>query len=1006
MTIRRKTLLTVAVTIAGLMAVVYLTTSTVFLGGFARVEENDTRQHVARAIEAVADSVAKIDFTTRDWAGWDDTYKYIYDGNKAYEDANLTAQALGVNGLQMNLILYITPSGEMRFGTGLDLKEEKKVPIPAGVSDHIFRGSLLLDHRHEQSSVGGILMLPAGPMLVASRPILTNEKRGPIRGVLIFGRYLDDAAVAELARITHLALHLHRFDDAQLPEDFQSARAPLSRQGAVLVRPLSRETVAGYTVLKDIYGQTAMILRVDVPRSIYEQGRVTTYYFLLDILGVGIGLGAVTLLLLDKLWLSRLARQASERRFQELFENANDVVFTADLNWCLTSMNRAAERLTGYTREEALHQSVGKILPPEHLARANEMLTGLSGANGTYELEILARDGRRVPVEASIHHTYADGKPVGIQGIVRDITERKQAEVALRESEERYALAAQGANDGLWDWDLRTDRIYFSPRWKAMLGYSDDEIGTVPQEWLSRVHDDDVAHLRSELAAHGDGTTASLECEYRIRHRDGSLRWMLCRGLAVRDEQGRAYRVAGSQTDITERKRVEEQLLHDAFHDGLSGLPNRALFADRLGQAIRRADRHMDYRFAVVSLDIDRFKLVNDSLGHPAGDQLIKAIARRLELSLRATDTVARLGGDEFAILLADLAEPDDAVRVVERMQEGLAAPYNLNGHELFISASIGIVQSAREYARPEDYLGRADVAMYRAKVMGKARYVLFTPEMQSTTVALWQLETGLRQAIEQEEFRIHYQPIISLETGQMVGFEALLRWQHPQRGMVSPGEFIPVAEETGLIAPIGRWVLREAGRQAREWAARFPSTDCFITVNLSGRQLGQPDFSQEIEEMLQQTGVDPGELKLEITESVIMENVEAASAVLTRLNSLNLRISVDDFGTGYSSLAALRRFPVSTIKIDRSFVSGMTTGSENEEIVRAIVMLAHNLGMDVVAEGIETPEQLAKLKALGCEYGQGFLFSRPVDAQAASELLARGANWEYSMYTAAVQAG
>jgi len=570
-----------------------------------------------------------------------------------------------------------------------------------------------------------------------------------------------------------------------------------------------------------------------------------------------------------------------------------------------------------------------------------------------------------------------------------EIAERQRAEMALRESEERYALAVQGANDGLWDWNLKTHQFYFSTRWKSMLGYEEYEIGNSLDEYYNRVHPEDIEQVKAEMAAHLEGLSPHYESEHRMRHKDGSYCWMVSRGLAVRDANGHTYRMAGSQTDITKRKLAEEQLLHDAFHDALTGLSNRALFINRLRHTIKRAKRREDYVFAVLFLDLDRFKVINDSLGHNVGDQLLIAFVRRLEACLRSVDTVARLGGDEFVILLEDITDVCGATDVAKRIQKELALPFNLGGHEVFTTMSIGIALSTTGYHQPEELLRDADAAMYRAKSLGKARYEIFDPVLHTRALTLLQVENDLRRAVEREEFQIHYQPIVELETGKLRSFEALVRWQHPNQGLVSPAAFIPVAEETGLIVPIGYWILRSACRQLHVWQVRFPANQLLtISVNLSGKQFSQPDLIQQIDQILQETGLDARSLSLEITESMIMENDESAIATLLQLRDLGVKLSIDDFGTGYSSLGRLHHFPINVLKIDRSFVSGLGINEGNLKIIEAIVTLAHQLDMEVTAEGVEMAEQLAQLRKLKCEYGQGYFFSRPLDSQAAEALI------------------
>ena len=569
----------------------------------------------------------------------------------------------------------------------------------------------------------------------------------------------------------------------------------------------------------------------------------------------------------------------------------------------------------------------------------------------------------------------------------------KRAVELRRESEDRYALAVTGANDGIWDWNLRNGEIFYSSRWKAMLGHSEYSLISKPEEWLSRIHPEDRSQMDRDLQAHLDGIDPHFENEHRMLHRDGTYHWMLSRGMALRDSSGKAHRIAGSQTDITPGK----------VSDPLTRLPNRVLFMDRLGRLAERAKRFPSSAFAVLFVDIDHFKLINDSLGHLAGDQLLIAIAQRLERNLRASDTVsrvgegtlARFGGDEFAILLDDVKTAEDAIQAGERLIGSLSESFHIAGREVFTSASIGIVLSITGFENPNDLIRDADTAMYQAKALGRGRIEVFEPSMRDSTVARLILETDLRQGVDKNQFMNWYQLIVSLESGAIIGFEALVRWQHPTLGIVLPQEFITAAEETALILPIGRQVLQQACSHAWSWQQQHRGgVPLIVSVNLSPRQFMQKDLVEQIQEICEQTGLAPTSLKLEITEGMLVQNSELARSHLTELRSLGVRIGIDDFGTGYSSLSYLHNFPIDTLKIDRSFVSGIETEHDKIEIVRTIIVLAHSLGLDVTAEGIETVGQLNILRDLGCECGQGYYFSRPVDMPTTTDLLNGLPHW------------
>jgi diguanylate cyclase (GGDEF)-like protein/PAS domain S-box-containing protein len=584
--------------------------------------------------------------------------------------------------------------------------------------------------------------------------------------------------------------------------------------------------------------------------------------------------------------------------------------------------------------------------------------------------------------------------PVAVARISTQLAHKRSQE-ALKESEERYALAALGSNDGLWDWNIPGNEVHFSARWKSMLGFQENEISSKPEEWFDRIHDADRARVKNEITAHQNGATPHFESEHRMLHHDGTFRWMLSRGLAIRDQSGRPLRMAGSQTDITQAK----------VSDPLTGLPNRLLFIDRLNRLIKYSKRRKNHSFAVVFLDLDGFKMINDSMGHMVGDQLLVGVAERLEKCLRATDTlarlrdtytVARLGGDEFTVLLDDLKDPNDAKIAADRLMKALKPPFLLAGKEVYTSVSIGIAQSNPVYEGPDEMLRDADTAMYHAKSLGKGRYEVFDAKMRANVMARLQLETDLRHALERGEFRNFYQPIVNLASGEIAGFEALLRWQHPTRGLLGPIEFIGVVEETGLIREVGWWNLSEACRQIGEWrTASKTNRDLIISVNLSAKQFLQPNLVADIANLLREINLPPEALKLEITESTVMKDPAGAVAMLQEIKSLGVRLAIDDFGTGYSSLSYLHRFPLDTLKIDRSFISSMDDDGDGMEIARTILPMAKNLRLDVVAEGVETLEQFELLKKFNCAFGQGYYFSRPLSADGVKALMNGDLAWQ-----------
>jgi len=593
-----------------------------------------------------------------------------------------------------------------------------------------------------------------------------------------------------------------------------------------------------------------------------------------------------------------------------------------------------------------------------------------------------------LPIVGILYFTYV----TYLKNVATSASQAEQAErhlAEMQESEERFRSAFDLAPIGMALVSVDGRWLQVNQSLCKIVGYSEEEL--LKLNYQAITHPEDFAGFMYHIDEVVEGKILTHQMEKRYRHKLGHNVWVLVGVSLIRDSESNSSHLILQIQDITDRRNAEEQLVHEAFHDALTGLPNRAWFMEQLGRSLDQVKLNKDRLFAVLFLDLDRFKTINDSIGHMVGDQLLIGIAERLRHCLRPGDRIARLGGDEFTILLNGIRDANCAIEVAENIQRHVSQPFNLGGYEACTSTSIGIAFSNTDYERPEDFLRDADTAMYQAKLLGKARHVVFDKGMHVDAMNLLQLESDLRRAIDRQEFLIGYQPIVSLKTGRLSGFEALVRWQHPDRGLIRPNDFIAVAEETGFIVPIGQWVLLEACSQMRRWQKEFPVAESlYVSVNLSGKQFTHSNLVHQISRILNITGLESHSLKLEITERIVMENIEGATGILEQLRALGVELSIDDFGTGYSSLSYLHRLPIDTLKIDRSFISCMGDNNENKEIVRTIILLAQNLKMGVVAEGIETEEQLSQLRELNCHDGQGFLFSKAIGAEAASGFIER----------------
>jgi len=687
------------------------------------------------------------------------------------------------------------------------------------------------------------------------------------------------------------------------------------------------------------------------------------------------------------------ALRLETRRFEQLYENMPLAVLVADPEETIVAVNPAFEALFGFTGAEIVGRKVNELItPPERIEEASRL------SRRTFDGESVAlhsvrrrKDGTPVPVQIFGVPVTQDGEVELIYGIYVDQTEQLRAEAALRESEEKFRSLAEQSLQGIFV--IRNRMVAYANRMMAdITGFDLEEVLAFDQVQFERlIHPADRALVMASANGFKIGSGRSgVPSEYRLITKSGEIKWVLQQTRTVQFDGEPS--IEGVLVDITQRKHAEEQLLYSALHDQLTGLPNRASFHDRVELALERARGRVDSPFAVLFLDVDRFKLVNDGYGHQVGDRLLVEIAQRLRRAVRPGDTVARIGGDEFTVLIPDIAGHDEVVSVAQRIHHALSLPFSIGGEEVFTTASTGIAISSSRYESPDEILRDADIAMYHAKAEGRARHHMYDEAMHPMVLSQLHLENDLRRALDRREFRLHYQPIIDTRSGSIVACEALLRWQHPERGLLPPSEFLRLAEETGLINPIGEWVLRSGCRRARDWMHRLNGHGSpAVSINLFSRQFSQPELVVYVKELLDEHQLPPDRLQLEITESAVIDVPELAIDVMRRLRDLGVKVHIDDFGTGYSSLAYLQRFAVDTLKIDRGFIKRLGINDEGSEIVRTIIALARNLGMEALAEGIEKPEQLHLAREMGCDFAQGFLISKPLPPEEIQDLLEQG---------------
>ena len=678
----------------------------------------------------------------------------------------------------------------------------------------------------------------------------------------------------------------------------------------------------------------------------------------------------------------------SKSYLMDIINSMADSLIVINTKGTIKKVNNATIELLGYSEAELTNNRISNLVEEE----SNLNLNALIEANKfpfKCETNYITKEQKAIPVAFSMAEIISEeGKVEGMVCLARDITNRSRSQKALQEREERYSLAVEAANDGLWDYRVKKEEIYLSPRWKTMIGYEDEEIGNKMDDWYELIHPDTRETFKEQLLAYLKGIESEFEITYKIKHKDGDYRWVLCRGKVVRDKSGRADRIVGVQTDISERKQNEERLRFEAFHDRLTGLLNRNYLFDRLAQLIETA-QDKDTMFALMLLDVNRFKRIENSLGHFDADRILIEIGQRISQILDSVHKVARLERDSFAIILEDLQYSSEAAAIAETILKKLETPFEIEQREIFITVRIGIALSNKFYNRVDEAIADANTALLQLKNSGKANYTIFEPSMRIKLLNFIETENQLRSAIKRKEFLVFYQPIVEMQGEKIVGFEALLRWNHPQRGLICPSKFMTIAKETRLILQISWEVLRQVCSQMSQWQNKYPQSKFFVSVNISEFQFAQIDFHNYVVRIIREAGLQPNRLQLEITENAIIEDIEQAKFVLQQLKDFGIKLSMDDFGTGYSALGHLHNLPINNFKIDRSLFKNIAIDRQKFEVIKSIINLGLALEINPIAEGVETRDEFDKLQELNCQYAQGYLFYHPIEPEKAETLIA-----------------
>jgi diguanylate cyclase (GGDEF)-like protein/PAS domain S-box-containing protein len=1018
LTMRAKTFLIILTALLGFLLTLVLPVRTFLLDSFARLETDQLITDFDRARNAFDTQIDAIARVTRDYAAWDETYEFADSRDPNYLENNITAQLM--QNFRLNLVAIYDRSGALIAERSYDYTTLEPQPLTPFFARPEIAQDPLLNYTDELMGNRGIILLPEGPLLVASYPILTDAGQGPSRGSLIMGRFLRSDTTERLASTTRLDVAFEPVTeiDSALVATLGGSDMPVVTQphdGLIMIRGL----------LNDIYGQPALMVSITDGRTIYNRGSDAVSYLIAVLVAIVVAIVVLALLMIERVMLSRMARlnaqviqigasgnplarltidgqdeiaqmgraingmlealenasqgrKETEAGYRAVVEQTAESVFLVDpATGYFIETNAAFRELLGYTEAEMANRTIYDVVAtegPEIDSYIRDVLS--EGHSRLVERRYLRKDGTPVDVEESSATIRREGSYV-LCFLAHDLTERRQAEEerARRKSEERFRAMVQNAADVITIINPDGSIRYQSPSIEHMLGFKTGNL--VGMSVFDNLHPADADTVRAMLVELVERPSHARRSILRIRHMDQSWRFV----EIVATNHLRDSNVGGiilNMRDITERKALEERLIHQASHDPLTSLPNRTLFAERLGQALKGA-ADSGSLLAVMFIDLDNFKLINDSLGHQAGDVLLIEVAGRLRESVRPFDLVSRFGGDEFTLLLEDLQDAGAALAVAERIQRNLQAPFIVEQHEISIACCVGVAFNEGDI-QPDELIRNADIAVYRAKASGKARITVFDKDMNQYALKRLELEIDLRRAIDRNELIVFYQPVLDLLTGDVAAIEALVRWQDPRRGLVSPLEFIALAEETALIMPLGRWVLTEACTQTQIWKQMYRSAgDLTVCVNVSARQFRHKGLVADVARALDISGLPPSNLKLEITETVGIEDPDTTLETLRELKALGVKLALDDFGVGYSSLSYLKRFPVDTIKLDRSFVSGLGLNRQDTAVVYAAISFAKALRLNITAEGIETKAQVEQLRALGCEQGQGYYFSMPL---------------------------